>query len=72
MRREVRTDLDRPDVLAPQNSDAAEETAENIAEALAAEAAVPPRKPDLDFDVYRDRDIKVALHRIFHGKCAYC
>ncbi|MEM7482774.1 MAG: retron system putative HNH endonuclease [Acidobacteriota bacterium] len=72
MRRSVRSDLDRPDVLAPENSDAAEETASNIAEVLAADAAVPVRKPALKFKVYKDRDIKVALHRMFHGKCAYC
>lgn len=24
------------------------------------------------FDIYRDNEIKVALHQLFHGKCAYC
>jgi uncharacterized protein (TIGR02646 family) len=32
----------------------------------------PLEKKNYKFDVYRDREIKEALRKLFHGKCAYC
>ncbi|CDX20236.1 conserved hypothetical protein [Mesorhizobium plurifarium] len=31
-----------------------------------------PKKGVFDFQVYKDEEIKKALHKLFHGKCAYC
>lgn len=31
-----------------------------------------PKKGAYDFKVYKDDEIKAALDRLFHGKCAYC
>ena len=72
MRKVQRSDLGRPSVIDPENSAGAEETEANIEEIFAADNSEPRRKPALKFEVYKEREIKIALHAMFHGKCAYC
>ena len=69
MRHRPLRDQDRPAAFGP-GGEWETETRANIDEVAAARAA--DRKPELEFEVYKSRDLKVALYRLFDGKCAYC
>ncbi len=49
-----------------------EDRARNEYDKVVAHRADPTKTKSFDFKVYKHKDLKNALHELFHGKCAYC
>jgi len=75
-----RSAVSLPEILDPAGSKGAAEGLANIKAILEHIANPPPPpapgkkppKPKLKFETYKEDEVKLALHRLFHGKCAYC
>ncbi|MEC3862757.1 hypothetical protein VK792_15805 [Mesobacterium sp. TK19101] len=68
MRRVDRTSIDPPKVL----TDPGQAGPEELIKARAYRADPATKDKSFGFKVYKHAEVKAALDRLFHGKCAYC
>lgn len=70
MRRVDRSSVDTPDSLLPGGVGPTE-----LADVRTHLATPPPRgqkKKSFNYTAYKQKDVRLALEKLFHGKCAYC
>ncbi|MCA0873048.1 hypothetical protein LCL97_19635 [Seohaeicola saemankumensis] len=68
MRAVDRKSLDAPKVLTQDDKGGAKE----LDKARIWRADTDPKKKSFPFKVYKHAEVKAALEKLFHGKCAYC
>ena len=68
MRAVDRKSLDAPKVLTEDGKRGAKE----LDKARLWRADTDPKKKSFSFSVYKHAEVKAALEKLFHGKCAYC
>lgn len=67
-----RTQVDPPSVLDPTEHDDPERQSDGKNERDHNVAESEKKEPDFKFKIYKDNEVRQALHKLFHGKCAYC